>query len=149
VRDYASLATRLALGFSFLYAILDRFGVLGGPGAPNVSWGSFARFIAYVGMLNWYVPKPLIPSLAVVETAIELSLALLLLFGLWLRFASLASALLLLSFAVTMTIEAGIGAPLGYSVFTASAAAFLLGAAGSVRWSLDTLFTGISGRRDA
>jgi uncharacterized membrane protein YphA (DoxX/SURF4 family) len=100
-------------------------------------------------MLNWYVPKPLIPSLAVVETAIELSLALLLLFGLWLRFASLASALLLLSFAVTMTIEAGIGAPLGYSVFTASAAAFLLGAAGSVRWSLDTLFTGISGRRDA
>lgn len=139
MRNYASLAARLALGFSFLYAILDRFGVLGPPGTANVSWGSFPRFAAYVGILNWYLPKSFIPALAVVETAIELTLALLLIVGVRLRIVSYASALLLFSFALAMTFAAGIGAPLAYSVFTASAAALLLGATGSHLWSVDAL----------
>lgn len=135
MRDYASLAARLALGISFLYAILDRFGLLGPPGTPNVSWGTFARFTGYVGVLNWYVPKAIVPSLAVVETVVELSLAVLLIVGFRIRIVSYASAALLLSFALAMTFSAGIGAPLAYSVFTASAGAFLLGACGSTRWA--------------
>jgi hypothetical protein len=39
MRDYASLALRLALGLTFLYSVADRFGVLGPPGSPNISWG--------------------------------------------------------------------------------------------------------------
>ena len=26
-------------------------------GAPHVAWGRFARFVAYTGQLNWFVPK--------------------------------------------------------------------------------------------
>lgn len=141
MRDFASLSARLALGTSFFYSVADRFGLLGQPGTPNVSWGSFARFTTYVGLLNAYLPKPIIPTLAVMESIIEFSFAILLLLGFHLRWISYASALLLLSFAVTMTFALGVGAPLGYSVFTASAAALMLGAGGSQRWSIDALLT--------
>ena len=147
MRDFAALGARLALGASFLYSIADRFGFLGPPGVPNVSWGTFARFTAYVGLLNGYLPKPVIPGLAVMESIVELSLAILLIVGFSLRWVSYASALLLLSFAVTMTFALGVGAPLGYSVFTASAAALMVGAEGSERWSIDALLKRRRGER--
>jgi hypothetical protein len=56
----------------------------------------------------------------------EAGLALALLIGWKLRWVSLASALLLLSFAATMTVALGSKAPLDFVVFTAAAAAFLL-----------------------
>src|SRR5262245_9981989 len=34
--------------------------VVGAFGWPNVSWGSFARFVAYTGKLNWFLPEALI-----------------------------------------------------------------------------------------
>ena len=54
MRGFSSLFLRLALGLSFLSAVADRFGLWGAFGQPNVSWGSFARFIAYTGKLNWF-----------------------------------------------------------------------------------------------
>lgn len=139
MRDYASLAVRVALAAGFLYAVADRFGWLGPPGAHNVSWGTFARFTAYVGFLNAFLPRAVIPALAWVDTALEIFLGIALIVGLWLRAVSIVSALLLLAFAITMTIAAGVGAPLAYSVFSAAAAAFLLASAGSSRWSIDEL----------
>lgn len=127
-RDYASIALRMALGLTFLYAIADRFGLLGPPGAPNVSWGSFARFTAYVGTLNWYLPHFAVPALAYAETVVETSLAIALVIGVQLRRVAFLSGLLLLSFALTMAVASGIGAPFAASVFTASAAAFMLSA---------------------
>jgi hypothetical protein len=147
VRDYATFALRVALAFAFFYSIADRFGWLGPPGAANVSWGTFARFTGYVAMLNWYLPHSLIPALAWVDTALELALGCALLVGLWLRGAAIVSALLLLAFGITMGIRLGIGAPLAYSVFTASAAAFLLAAMPRSAWSLDGLFLPRSSRR--
>jgi uncharacterized membrane protein YphA (DoxX/SURF4 family) len=126
VRDYPALLLRLALGITFLSAIADRFGWLGPPGTPNVSWGTFGHFVAYVGVLNWYLPKAVIPALAVVETAIETLCALLLVAGLWLRVTATASAVLLLSFALTLTFSSGYEAALSYSVWTAAAAALYL-----------------------
>jgi putative oxidoreductase len=137
MRDYASLVARLALGLSFLHAIADRFGLLGPPGFHNVSWGDFSHFIANVGQLNWFLPKAVIPPLAWVETIVECSLGILLCLGLFLRFASYAGALLLLSFTITMGLAGGAGLPIAYSVPIDCAAAFLLGAVGSARWSLD------------
>ena len=61
-------------------------------------------------------------------TAAEVILALWLLIGWQTRLAAYGSALLLLSFALTMTVALGVKAPLNYSVFTAAAAAFALGA---------------------
>ena len=73
--------------------------------------------------LNWFVPAGLVPVVGWASTAAETGLALALLIGWKLRWVSLASALLLLSFAATMTVALGPKAPLDYSVFTA---AFLL-----------------------
>jgi hypothetical protein len=58
----------------------------------------------------------------------EIVVALGLLIGWQLRWVALAGGLLLLSFAVTMTIALGIKAPLDFSVFGAAAGAFLLAA---------------------
>jgi uncharacterized membrane protein YphA (DoxX/SURF4 family) len=140
LRDYATLATRVALGLTFLYSVADRFGVLGPPGTPNVSWGTFSKFAAFVGVLNWFLPRSLTPVVAWVDTALEVFIGLALLLGFWLRPVAVASGLLLLAFATTMSIALGIGAAFAASVFTASAASFLLAFSASSRWSLNRLF---------
>ncbi len=139
MRDYASLALRVALALTFLYSLADRFGWVGPPGAANVSWGTVSRFTTYVGTLNWFLPHSLIAVLSWIDTSLEAALGLMLLAGLWLRGVSLVSGLLLLAFATAMGVASGIGAPFQYSVFTASAAAFLLASQPSDRWSLDRL----------
>ncbi|MGC2633701.1 MAG: hypothetical protein WA215_05745 [Candidatus Cybelea sp.] len=139
MRGYASLALRVALAATFLYSVADRFGWVGPPGAANVSWGTFSRFTSYVGVLNWFLPHSVITMLAWIDTSLETVLALMLLAGIGLRAVSFVSGLLLLAFATTMSVANGIGAPLQYSVFTASAAAFLLASHPPDRWSIDRL----------
>ena len=108
-------------------------------GCANVSWGTVSRFTTYVGTLNLFLPHSLIAVLSWIDTSLEAVLGLMLLAGLWLRAVSLVSGLLLLAFATAMGVAGGIGAPFQYSVFTASAAAFLLASQPSDRWSLDRL----------
>jgi uncharacterized membrane protein YphA (DoxX/SURF4 family) len=124
----ARVFLRLALGITFLVAIADRFGWLGPYGSKNVSWGDWRHFVQYVAVLNWFVPKDLIPGLAVLETIIEFGLGVALFLGIYQRVVAWASAALLLSFALTMSVALGIVAPLSYSVFTALGGALLLGA---------------------
>jgi uncharacterized membrane protein YphA (DoxX/SURF4 family) len=128
VLQIARVFLRLTLGITFLVAIGDRFGWLGPYGSKNVSWGDWAHFVQYVAVLNWFVPKGLIPGLAVLETIIELGLGVALLLGIYQRMVAWSSAALLMSFALTMSFALGITAPLSYSVFTALGAALLLGA---------------------
>jgi putative oxidoreductase len=129
----ARILLRLALGITFLVSVADRFGFLGPHGAKNVSWGDWNHFAEYVAVLNWFVPKALIPTLSVVETAIETVLGVALLLGIYQRIVAWCGAGLLLSFALTMSVALGIVAPLSYSVFTAFAAALLLGAVSPAR----------------
>jgi len=77
------------------------------------------------------MPKALIPTIGVVETVIEFTLAVALLVGVYQRIVAWASAALLMSFALTMSIALGIRAPLGYGVFAAVGGALLLGAVAS------------------
>jgi uncharacterized membrane protein YphA (DoxX/SURF4 family) len=128
VLQIAKVFVRLALGVTFLVSIGDRFGWLGGYGSKNVSWGDWTHFVQYVAVLNSFVPKSLIPGLAILETIIELGLGIALLLGIYQRIAAWSSAGLLMSFALTMSIALGVTAPLSYSVFTAFGAALLLGA---------------------
>jgi uncharacterized membrane protein YphA (DoxX/SURF4 family) len=128
-RDYALLALRVALGMTFLFSNLDRFGLLGPPNTPGVSWGTFSRFTAYVGALNWFAPHGLIPIIAWTDTGLELLLALALILGAWLRLTAIASTVLLLAYAVAMGLANGIGAPFAYSVFIDAAAASVLAVA--------------------
>lgn len=104
---FSSVFLRLALGFSFLSAVGDRFGFWGSFGEHHVAWGTFARFVSYTGQLNWFLPKGTITTLAIVSTCTETILGFLLLLGWQTRTAALLSGVLLLLFAITM---AGAGA---------------------------------------
>jgi putative oxidoreductase len=124
--DIATLLLRIAIALGFLSAVADRLGLWGPPGKQGVSWGDLAHFDAYVAKLNWFLPAAVIPAVGWAATVAETLLALGLLIGWHLRWVSLASALLLLSFAVAMLVALGPKAPLDYSVFTSACAAFLL-----------------------
>ena len=127
IRGLASLLLRLALGLSFLSAVADRFGLWGAFGQPNVSWGTFARFLMYTGTLNWFLPEGLIPALAIIATCAEGLLGLCLVVGWHTRAAALLSGSLLTIFGVTMAVALGVKSPLDFSVFSAAGGAFLLG----------------------
>ncbi len=123
---YIALFLRLALAFSFLSAVADRFGIWGPPGTANVAWGTFKSYLEYTGLLLPYLPASLVSLCGWVATVLEVILALGLFFGFFIRFFALASGVLLLIFAVTMTYALGFEPAFTYSVWTSSAAAFLL-----------------------
>ncbi len=126
---------RLSIAGGFLSAVADRFGIWGIPGTPNVAWGAWAPFVEYVAKLNWFAPAAIVSFLAWAATFGETVFAVGLIVGWQLRWFVLGSGLLLLSFALTMTLALGIKAPLNYSVFAASAGAFFLAA--STRWQAE------------
>ena len=126
IERLAVLALRFALGTSFLSAVVDRFGGWGPPGARQVSWGDFAHFVLYTAAVNSFLPNALIVPLAWVATVAEVLLGVTLIVGIYIRWSACLSGLLLGAFALAMSFSLGIKPPLSYSVFTASAAAFLL-----------------------
>ncbi|MGA5543581.1 DoxX family membrane protein [Mycobacterium sp. NPDC051198] len=127
----AIVFARLALATAFLSAVADRFGLWGPPGTPNVFWGSFESFTAYVDVLAPYLPGVLVDIVAWGATIVEIVLAVGLLLGVALRWTAFASAATLLIFGVSMFVFAGFETPFSASVFTAAAAALLVGAAPS------------------
>lgn len=127
LRRLAVWLIRVALAFSFLSAVADRFGLWGQFGVAGVAWGDFERFTAYTAQLLWFLPPSLVPPAAALATAAEVIVAGGLLVGWRLRWWAFAAAALLLSFALAMTSALGVKAPTDYSVWTAAAAAFLLG----------------------
>ena len=82
----------------------------------------------YVAALNGFAPLFLITILAWAATIFEVIIAIGLLIGWHLRWFALSAGILLLLFAITMTLAFGIKVPLDYSVYSASAGAFLLAA---------------------
>ena len=122
VVDAAPGYARIALGAAFLSGIASRFGLYG----KDVGYGNFERFEQYTAEVNAFLPRATIPYVAWAATVAELVLGVLLVVGLWRRPVALASAALLLIFALAMGLSLGIKSPLDYSVFSASAAALLL-----------------------
>lgn len=122
------MTLRWALGVTLLSAVADRFGLWGPPGAVNISWGNWPRFVAYTAQVNSFLPAAVAPELAVVATVAELALGLALLLGVWPRLVAWATCGLLTLFAVAMTFSFGVKAPLNFSVFVDAAGALLLAA---------------------
>jgi uncharacterized membrane protein YphA (DoxX/SURF4 family) len=135
---WAMVAFRVAMGMTFLSPVADRFGLWGPPGAPNVSWGNWDRFVAYSTRLNWYLPDALQQSVAALATAGELLFGVALIAGIYTRLAAYGAASLLTCFALAMATGLGIRAPLDYSVFVDAAGAWLLAAAISYESSVAT-----------
>lgn len=118
---------RYSLAGSYLSAVADRFGLWGQAGTPGVVWGEFQSFTDYTASLLIFMPSGMIPFFAWSATIIEIIISILLIVGFKLKSTSIASAALLMTFALSMTITYGIKAPFDYSVFTACAASLLLG----------------------
>src|SRR5699024_10321020 len=108
---------RIALAAGFLSAVADRFGLWGPPGAANVAWGSWPRFLDYVAVLNGHAPTMLIPVLGWISTIAEVVIAIGLLIGWQLRRFAFAAGVLLLLFALAMTFSISVKAALDASVF--------------------------------
>lgn len=138
-QEIFQLFLRVGLGASYLCAGLDRFGVWGPPGAPDVSWGDWQHFMQYAQKLMFFLPYNVAEIFAAIASGGEIIFGVLLIAGFWTRWAAIGSGLLLLGFALAMTIALGITAPLNYSVFTASAGSFLLSTLPAYRWSIDGL----------
>ncbi|ATB33331.1 DoxX family protein [Melittangium boletus] len=139
VAHFAQLYLRLALGIGFLLPVMDRLGLLGSPGEPNVGWGNWSHFVDYTHSLMPYVNRPLAEVLGAIATGAEVVFGVLLIAGYKTRLAALGSSVLTLLFAVSMLFFAGYRAPFNYSVFVDSAAGLLLSALPVYRWSLDGL----------
>jgi uncharacterized membrane protein YphA (DoxX/SURF4 family) len=139
--SYATLLLRLGLGVGFLSAVADRLGLWGAFGQPNVEWGNFSRFLDYTHTLNWYLPAGMILPLGVIATGAEILFGLLLLVGWRTRTAATLSALLLLTFGVSMTLALGIKAPLNFAVLTGIGGALLLASCNNFPFSVDELLS--------
>jgi putative oxidoreductase len=116
------LYARVALGSAFLSAVASRFGLWD----KTLDLKHFANFIQYAAEVNSFMPRPVIPLVAVAATIAETCFGILLILGLWPRWVSLSSATLLAMFGTAMAISFGLKSPMDYSVFSASGAAVLL-----------------------
>lgn len=130
-QDYAILLLRITMAIGFLSAVSSRLGLLG---KQSSGW---ENFLAYAESVNSFLPKSVIPSIAIISTFLETLFAVLLLIGYQTRKTAIGASILTFLFALAMTYSLGIKDPLDYSVFVFSMGAFLLATADKYRWSLD------------
>ena len=134
---WVALYLRVALGTGFLSAVADRLGLWGGPGAEGVAWGSFGRFLDYTSTLNPWLSPALLAPVGITVTAVEVALGVALVAGWRTRPVGLTSGVLLLLFALGMTMGTGLKSTLDASVFTASAAGLALSVLDGGAFSVD------------
>ena len=135
---WISSVLRILIALAFLDAVGDRFGLLGPPGSAGVSWGNFARFIQYTGVVNAFLPATAVPAFAVLATICETILGLAMLLGIRVRWAARGSAALLFLFATAMTIS-GLS-QFAYGVYMMCAGAATLSIVDASFMSLDAAF---------
>lgn len=129
------LFLRLAISVTMLSAVADRFGFWG----DNSAWGNWENFEKYTRQLTFFLPETLSTFSAYTATFLEILFPLMLILGFKTKIAAYGTGILLLVFALSMSIALGIKAPLDYSVWVGSAAAFLLATQKEFYFSIDTL----------
>ena len=123
VRRVAAIAG-IIVGGAFLLALLHRF-------------DNFPRFIAYTGVVNSFMPRAIIPALAVTATICECVLCIAMLLGIRLRWAAAGSAILLFMFAAAMTISGQ--SQFEWAVFVLAAGAWALANVDASLLSVDSI----------
>ena len=129
------LLLRLAISMTMLSAVADRFGFWG----DNSAWGNWGNFEKYTRQLTFFLPETLSVFSAYAATFLEILFPLMLILGFKTKIAAYGTGFLLLVFALSMSIALGIKAPLDYSVWVGSAAAFLLATLDKFQLSIDEL----------
>lgn len=132
-QDIAAFLLRIVLAAGFLSAVASRLNLWG---FQSSGWKNFVQYTAEV---NSFLPSSWIPTLAVLSTATELTIGILLLIGYQIRKAAFSASVLTLIFAIAMSISFGCKEALDYSVFVFSAGAFLLSTFPRYPWSLEQL----------
>ena len=132
---FPQLFLRLAISVTMLSAVADRFGFWG----DNSAWGNWENFEKYTRQLTFFLPETLSTFSAYTATFLEILFPLMLILGFKTKIAAYGTGFLLLVFALSMSIALGIKAPLDYSVWVGSAAAFLLATQKEFYFSIDTL----------
>lgn len=130
-QDTAIFLLRIALASGFLSAVASRLNLWG---AQSSGW---KKFVHYTSETNSFLPQSWASVIAVLSTASELSIGILLLVGYQVKGTAKCASILTLLFAVAMSISFGIKEPLDYSVFAFSAGAFLLSTFSRYEWSVD------------
>lgn len=135
-------ATKLFLRFSiaigFLSAVADRLGIWD---KEISAWGNWSNFLEYTHLINPWLPSSLISTVGFTATALEVIFALCLIIGFKTEFIAKLSGILILIFALSMTLSIGVKGAFDYSVFSASAAAFALGLMKEKYMELDSLIS--------
>lgn len=117
------LFLRFAIAVGFLSAVADRFGLWN----YHLAWGNWDSFVAYTQTLLPSFSAGMVEGAALIATAAEVVLAILLIIGWKTSLVARLSGLLMLIFALAMSFSGGIKTAFDASVFTAVAAAFSLG----------------------
>ncbi|RAJ07005.1 DoxX-like protein [Chitinophaga skermanii] len=133
---FPQLFLRIALAAALLSAVADRFGCWP---ASQSAWGNMTTFIQYTGKITSFLPAGLTTTNAYLATFAETVLGILLILGYKTRWVAMATGVLLLLFAISMTLTLGIKSTFDYSVWVGSAGAFLLSTQKHYRYSLDAL----------
>ncbi|GEJ48082.1 DoxX family protein [Chryseobacterium sp. ON_d1] len=134
--QFPQIYLRLALAITMLSAVADRFGLWS---KENSSWGNMESFKQYTRQLTFFLPESLSTFSAYAATFLEILFPLMLILGYKTKMAAYGSCILLLVFAISMTIASGPKAPLNYSVWVGSAAALLLAVQQHYSLSIDQL----------
>lgn len=132
---FPQLFLRVIISVTMLSAVADRFGLWG----DNSAWGNWENFEKYTQQLTFFLPEMLSTFSAYAATFLEILFPLMLILGFKTKIAVYGTGFLLLVFALSMSIALGIKAPLDYSVWVGSAAAFLLATQKEYYFSIDTL----------
>lgn len=134
--QFPQIYLRLALAITMLSAVADRFGLWS---KENSSWGNMESFKQYTRQLTFFLSESLSTFSAYAATFLEILFPLMLILGYKTKMAAYGSCILLLVFAISMTIASGPKAPLNYSVWVGSAAALLLAVQQHYSLSIDQL----------
>ncbi|GAA5096158.1 hypothetical protein GCM10023210_29650 [Chryseobacterium ginsengisoli] len=132
---FPQLFLRIAIAVTMLSAIADRFGFWG----KNSAWGNWENFEKYTKQLTFFLPESLSTFSAYAATFLEILFPLMLILGFKTKIAAYGAGFLLLIFALSMSVALGIKAPLDYSVWVGSAAAFLLANQEKYSFTIDNL----------
>lgn len=109
-QDTAVFVLRITLSFGFLSAVASRLNLWV---TQSSGW---KNFVDYTAENNSFLPQSWASIIAVLSTAAEVSVGILLLVGYQIKATARCASILTLLFAVAMSISFGIKEPLDYSV---------------------------------
>lgn len=134
---YTILFLRLALAFTMLSSVADRFGFWGDTGDKGVRWGDWFNFAGYTHTVVPFVSRGFGEKIATASTLLEVTLALMLLFGFRVRWAAVGVFILSLLLAMALSITFGIKEVFNQQVFVTMAASLLLACMPVYKWTLN------------